>query len=371
MSADVFILGGYGNTGTLIAEGLLADSDIRVHIGGRSLEKARAEADRLNGLFGEARARPVRTDAADPNSLRQAFHGVDVVVAASSTARYTEQVARASLDTGADYLDTQLSFPSKLAALRLLEPEIRAAGLCFVTDAGFHPGLPAAMVRLAAERLPRLERANVCSCIRMDWSRYGFSADTAPEMMEELRDYRPRFFRYGRRQENWLRALRADFAPPLGRRWCAPMEMDEMNGLPPAIPTLRETGFYVSGFDPVTSYVVMPLGYLAMKLRPEWALRPVADVFMESARRFSRPPFMTELRLDAVGRDETGGERRLSVSVRHEDGYLLTAVPVAACLKQMLGGGRRAGLWHQGWLVEPEPFFEELRRRGVTVEVGG
>lgn len=60
-----------------------------------------------------------------------------VVVAAPTTA-YAENVIRTCLGIGLDNLDVQLG-AQKLALLQSLAYEIEQAGLCFITEAGFHP----------------------------------------------------------------------------------------------------------------------------------------------------------------------------------------------------------------------------------------
>ena len=148
-SKTLLILGGYGNTGRPLVDLLLRETDARMILAGRSLEKAQSLADRLNRSLPEPRLRGMALDASQPESLAKAFAGVDMVVVASSTTRYAAQVAQAALHAGIDYLDIQYS-PQKFAVLHALSTQIEAAGRCFITDGGFHPGLPAALVRFGA-----------------------------------------------------------------------------------------------------------------------------------------------------------------------------------------------------------------------------
>ena len=54
----------------------------------------------------------------------------------------------------------------------------------------------------------------------------------------------------------------------------------------------------------------------------------------------------------------------------HEDGYMITAIPVAACLLQYLDGSiQKPGLWFQALVVEPERFMSDMKRMGLGVRI--
>jgi saccharopine dehydrogenase-like NADP-dependent oxidoreductase len=144
--AKILILGGYGYTGKLLARHLLERSDAEIIVAGRDLEKAQTLARQLNTEFSGERATALRADAASAQSLREALRGVDLLLVAAPTTQHAGTVIHAALEAGADYLDVQLDV-GKLAVLNSLAPEIERAGRCFITEAGFHPGLPSAMVR--------------------------------------------------------------------------------------------------------------------------------------------------------------------------------------------------------------------------------
>ncbi len=184
----ILILGGYGNTGTSLARLLLQESDARIVIAGRNLEKAELLARELNSVFPAHRANASQVDASDPDGLRQSFLGIDIVVVASSTTRYTRQVATAALETRVDYLDVQYS-PSKIALLKTMADSIEQAGCCFITDGGFHPGLPGLMVRYAALFFDQLESARVGSVIKEDWKNLLVEESTINELVELINDF--------------------------------------------------------------------------------------------------------------------------------------------------------------------------------------
>jgi saccharopine dehydrogenase (NAD+, L-lysine-forming) len=367
MAKTFLILGGYGNTGRLIARLLLQESDVHVVLAGRSLERAAAEVAALDAAFGAGRASARRVDAADRSSVAVALAGVDLVVVASSTAEHVETVARAAIDAGIDYLDVQYS-TAKLAKLRALQSEIEQAGLCFITDGGFHPGLPAALVRYAAGQLDRLESARVGSVIKIDWASLDLSPATVQELTGELLDFQMASYRDGRWQTQWTGYQRFDFGPPFGPQGCAAMMLEEMWSLPDVIPSLRETGFFVGGFNWFADWVAMPLGMAALKLAPQHGLRPAGNLLAWSLRNWSRPPYGTVLQLEANGRQQ-GRPAGLRIRLAHADGYVLTAVPVVACLLQYLDGQiRQTGLHFQAHLVEPTRLLHDMARMGIAVQ---
>ncbi len=370
MSKTVLILGGYGNTGRLIAELLIRESNVRLILAGRNIEKARAAADALNRRFNDERVSAVQADAAVPESLAAAVHKVDLAVAASSTSAYVQNMAQAVLNARIDYLDTQLSSDAKLKVLRAVEPEIRKAGCCFITDGGFHPGVPAALIRYAGHYFDRILSAYIGSVIQINWKKLTFSDATVGEMTEELRHFQPLLFKDGKWvRTGWNFYKTFDFGSCFGKRDCIPMFLEELRFLPEIFPDLKDTGFFVGGFNWFADYIVMPLGMTVLALWPQKAKKPFGSLFEFSLRAFSKPPYGTMLRLEATGWKH-GRKEKMSIELFHEDGYAFTAIPVTACLLQYLDGSiRKPGLGFQAIVVEPRRFLSDMERMGVTVNI--
>jgi saccharopine dehydrogenase (NAD+, L-lysine-forming) len=160
-------------------------------------------------------------------------------------------------------------------------------------------------------------------------------------------------------------AQRFDFGERHGRRACAPMKLDELMTLPERYPALRETGLYMAGFNWFIDSVIMPAAVVALRIAPAMALGPVTRLMTWGLRRFSQPPYFGALKLEAAG--AAGDE--LSLVIHHDDAYALTAIPVVACLLQVLDGSvRRPGLHSMAHLPDPVRMLADMRRLGARIE---
>jgi saccharopine dehydrogenase (NAD+, L-lysine-forming) len=368
MSQTILVLGGYGTAGATLSELLLERGDAQVVLGGRSRERGEAAAAAFAARFpGRVTARVA--DAADAASLARAFDGVDLVAVAASVLEHAGTVAEAALAAGADYFDLLLSGEDKFAALERLRPRVESEGRCFITDGGIHPGLSAALIRALAPAFDRLERAEVGGLLRADWNSYAFEEGTIHEFANEFRDYRVEALHGGVWSKvDWRDATRSfDFGPPFGRERCSLMYMKELELLPEQIPTLRDCGFYVSGFNPVVDTTLLPLGMVVMKVSPRMVGRPYARLLAWALRRFGRPPYGTVWQLEAEG-EMAGGPASAGLRLTHPDGYWLTAAAAAACLLQWLDGSlREPGVRLQALAVDPARFLRDLQSMGVRV----
>ena len=365
----LLILGGYGNTGFLIARFLLQESDVQLVLAGRNLNRAQQVADQLNHQFSGDRVSAQQLDASHLKSLEAGFEAIDMVVVASSTIHYTRNIVTTALKVGIDYLDVQLSSPDKLAVLNALQEDIKQQARCFITDGGVHAGIPATMVRYVSTQFDSLEVANISAAFQLNWKELPFSDATTAEFIDELMNFNPLVLK----EKQWIKqsfneSLRVDFGQPFGQRYCLPMFLEELRSLPNTIPSLTEVGFYISGFNGMTDYIIMPIAFAALKIFQQRAQKPMNKLFRWGLTEFSHPPFGAIIQLEARGvKDKQPTSMRLRLT--HDNAYVLTAISAVACLLQYLNGSIRcSGMWFQSHLVEPQPFFEDIKRLGVDIK---
>lgn len=342
-SPRIGILGGYGRVGDAMVRLLLEHTDVRLVIAGRNPRRARETAQQWNQHYPGERVCGVFADASCARSLWEAFEGMHLLVVAAPVASHTETVARAALRLDCDYLDVVFS-TRKHRILRALAESIAQAGRTFITDSGYHPGLPALLVRYAGSQLEPLEAANVF-CVISPQGGFPLSGSLY-EFTQELSRLQCMAYRGGQ----WHRATglglsemrQADFG--FGTRPCVPMMLEELRALPQMLPSLRETAFYMAGFNWFVGWVVMPLILLGGRLAPRRTRKPLAYLLHWGTRLYANPPYGTVTRLEACGWRDCE-RQRLSVQVYHPAPHALTAIAVVAGILQYLRGhARKPGL---------------------------
>lgn len=373
MDAKTFlILGGYGNAGILIARYLLQYTNLNLIIAGRNHVKAIYTASQLNTETKSERVKGVRLDASQLEELREAFKKCDFVIVASSTAKYTENIVKACISAKIDYLDILLS-TEKLKILSYYEEDIVKANLYFITDAGFHPGLPGVLVRYASYYFDDIEISNVASLIKFDWSNYLFSESTRIEMIEESKSYSGSIYK----NNEWKKLKYSNkdivkkffFGEQFGFQNAYAMMLEEMRNLPFMIPSLKETAFYVNGFNWFTNYLILPLSVHLMKIYPK-SLNTLSKVFEWSLKKFSEPPFISMLKVEAKGFTDNEG-KSFELMISHDDAYVFTAIPVAACILQYLDGKlKKSGVSFMAHIVEPTQLLKDMEMMGIKLEFG-
>jgi saccharopine dehydrogenase-like NADP-dependent oxidoreductase len=354
----ILIVGGYGFTGKALTRHLLARTEHSLIIAGRSLEKAQAFVRVLEN----PRLTAAQVDACDPASLRSVLQRSDLVLVAAPTTGCVETVVTSAIDTGVDYLDIQLS-DRKLEVLRAHERDLADKGLCFVTEAGFHPGLPSALVRYAATRIDCLDSAltagylSIGGCLPY--------TEAVDELMEVFLNYQAQVFKNGRWTTPSAYDLRTfDFGTGIGRRTCYSMFFEELRGLPGMFPTLKDAGFYMASTGWILDVVTMVV-FLGLKIARRRGLRPLGTVMWWAMTALSSPPHRVVLQVEASGQRD-GRPLRMRTRLGHADGYEFTAIPVVAFLMQY-DEIRSRGLHLMGQLCNPRRLVADMQAMGVQL----
>ncbi len=238
-------------------------------------------------------------------------------------------------------------------------PDPRPHGL----EAGFHPGLPSALVRYAAAGLDAIESAIVAGYLGMGkWLPY---TEVVDELIESFKGYQGQVYKNSQwTNKSSFEMRRIDFGNDIGWKRCYSMFFEELRPLPQSYHSLKDIGFCISESHWVTDWIIVPVTWLLLKITPQ-AVRPIGKFLWWGMRTFHKPPYRVELQVQASGFKD-GQMTKAHAIVSHSNGYELTAIPVAAALLQYLdGSARKPGLWMMGHFVEPIRLMKDMERMGV------
>jgi len=157
-----------------------------------------------------------------------------------------------------------------------------------------------------------------------------------------------------------------EFEYGFGKLRAYPVEMPELRRLPELLPDLRNTGFFVAGFNWVSDYLVTPLMMLSSNIAPRRTASWLGRLLSWSTKTFARPPYGTVVQVDADGRrDDRPAQFRRSMF--HEDAYVLTAFPTVAMIKQMLQDELQPGIHLMGLCCDPVQLLSDIERMGISI----
>ena len=359
---NILVLGGYGGAGSSISRLLLQETGCDVIIAGRNKAKALDLSETLNIEF-PGRISGVFADASRPETLAKALQGVDLLISAATTIDYVDQVAGAALHAGIDYLD--IHYPQQnIKVLKKMAGKIREEGRCFITQAGFSPGLPSVLIRLAGDHFTRYEKARVGIAMNTRFEKGG----AVNEFIDSLSDFKADIYRDG----GWKKAglsdvVTFDFGGQFGKKQCYPMNLEEMWALP-KMTGLEELGIYAAGMNWFVDYLVIPSAFLLGKVHRGLGREIMASLMITGLEKFSPIEEEVVLLLKANGRSEAGS-KEVTIRVQHGDAYYITAAPVVACVRQYLENKIKPGLNVMGHAVDPESFVKDMQEMGVDVKI--
>jgi saccharopine dehydrogenase-like NADP-dependent oxidoreductase len=303
-------------------------------------------------------------DTSDYESLVAAFKDVSMVIVASTTTQNVKQVAQAAIDARIDYLDyhyQQITVP----ILNAMAPSIKGAGRCFITQAGFHPGLPSVFVRYAAPNFDRYKKAVISTAMNTRIEK----PESVYEIVDEIGEWKADIFKDGKwKRAGYKDANKVDFGPPFGIRSCYPLQMEEICPLPEMF-GLNEVGVYVAGFNWFVDFIVFPLGFILFKIRKGFGRHFIAGLMVRGINSLSSSQQGVSFVLEAEGEKE-GKTVKVRLKAEYNDAYYFTAIPVVACIIQYLDGSiAKPGLWMMGHVVDPVRLMNDMERMGIKIQM--
>jgi len=362
VSKRVLLVGATGFAGKQLASYLLKETGATVVLAGRSRAKLDALQSGLGGQDLEQRVELLELDAANLDSTT--LGEFDLLVNATAEGPHNAALIQACLDHQADWIDMQMA-NELLIPPAALRQRIESAGRSFVVQAGFHPGIIAPLVRYAGQQLDVMDSAIVGSVIR-DKNGLPYTSGFS-ELVASFRDYKGEMYKDGQWQKLAFTGYpELEFDYGFGKLMAYPVEMMELRHLTELMPDLKNTGFFVAGFNWFADYVVTPLIMLSSRIASRRIETALGRLLSWSTRAFPRVPFGTVVQVDAEGQRESRPVH-FRLSVFHDDAYALTAVATMAMIKQILSGKVKPGIQLMGLCCDPVQLLKDIEHTGVSI----
>ena len=343
----------------------------------------RSRADEVARRFGRGRARGFFADARDANRLAHLARGHDVLLNCTQY-NWNLDVMRAALAARINYMDLGGLYHMTRKQFSL-DKDFRRIGRIAIAGVGGAPGITNVMARALADRLDRVDSIRVYNA-GADEQRYDspiaytFSIAT---ILDEL-TMPPVAFEGGRYVEKPMLSEPepGKFRAPIGSITLRHSIHSELGTLPASF---RKKGvkevFFKINYDPRLVNLVRDLdqaGFTSRELVAVNGTRVAPRSVLLSLMQQRAPKKMARdveaLRVVVAGRSKN---RRIASAMEmwadHSTRPQLSAVArdtgfPAAIAAVMLGRGeiRGTGVQAPEIVVPPEPFFNELKKRGFT-----
>lgn len=363
MNQTLCILGGYGGVGRSLSLALLKYTDYDLIVAGRRKTKAEEWVKELSKRFPERKIKADFTDTRDQASLVEVFRQADLVVVTATVADDIGDIAKAAIAVGTGMIDIMLRSDVAETLLQY-EPLMKEQNLRFITQAGFHPGIVAPLMRSVVHDFDQYHSAVVGLAMDPIFR----NPESTHELFYEIIEAKPQILRSGQWVTGTYRDLATVHFPQyFGLKKCFPLDLVEIHGIEKTT-GLENAGVYAAGFDFWIDWVIFPLAMSIGWFSRKWGQKIGGKMLLSHIRNKQNQRPRVEMVLDASGIKD-GKVKKIQRALSCEDGFELTAFSVLACIRQYFSGNpEMPGLYLMGQVVKENQLFADLRKMGVNIK---
>jgi len=362
MKKQILVLGGYGGVGKVLSRNLLIHTDSDITISGHDKEKAEKFASLLRTEFPNRQILSAYADATQKTSLIEAFKKVDLVIITTTTPDHIDIIAEAAIESETDMIDI-LVRGDVVDKLEKYHERIIADKRIFITQAGFHPGLPAPIIKYASEKFDIYNTANIVMVMNSLFEK----PESTYEIIHEIGEGNAKILKDGVwRKASYKDALKIQFSEKFGVRQCFPLQMREIYPLKKEL-GISNMGVYSAGFNSFVDNFVFPFIMFLQLLKKGLGKRFCGKLMHWGIKKYYNDNPGVEFHLYANGfKDDK--EVKYTLELISHDAFDFTAIAVIACLKQYLDNQINVhGLHLMGNVVDEKRIIEDLKEMGLQI----
>ncbi len=347
--------------GSILCQHILAFTDCEITVAGRNREKAEQFAGKLREKHPKRSIHASFANAGQKDSLLAVLKKMDLVIVAATVPDHIDLIAEAALETGTDMIDI-LVRGDVVDKLMVYQKYAVKKNRIFITQAGFHPGLPGPFIRYAQNKFDNYHTANVCMAMNTSFD----NPESTHELIYELGQSEAKILKNGQwRSANYKDAIDVAFSSHLGTRKCYPFQLREIYPLDKL--GLKNMGVYVAGFNPFVDNFVFPLIILLQSIRKGLGTKLCGKLLHWGIKAFYDHKPGIEFILQAQG-TRSGQLQSWTISAFYPDPYAFTSFAIISCLNQYLDGTiHQPGVYLMGHIVDPQRTINDLEQMGVSI----
>lgn len=355
----VIVLGGAGDMGSYIVRDLVK-SGVETTIADINLEGAKKLSEELSD---DVKVSFLYLDASDSERVSEIVSGYDVCVSSVGPFfKFERALAEACVKSKVNYVSICDDYDAVLSVYEISE-KARKSDVVVLTGAGWTPGITNVLALYGSKMLDEVDRIDIA------WSGAVDDAKGVAVIKHTFHIFLGKIPTYRNGELVWVRAgtepENVNFPKPIGKcRVCN-----------------------VGHPEPVTipKYINVKDVTLRGGLTPTWIQR-ISEVMSKTPLKDRHIDSMVKAFMPALKRIKGVGVSGLVVKVKGKKGgrgmefvfgsvdkmRRLTGIP-ASVISQMLAGGKikiGGGVYSPEACVEPEIFFEELKKREIEIFEG-
>lgn len=283
----ILILGGYGNFGKRIAEGLPDHEGLNVFIAGRNLSKAEQVARILDKEKHKTSYIPLEIDILSPN-FANALKTLSPDITIHTGGPFQGQdyhVPQRCIDAGSHYID--LADDRRFVCdIESLNQGAEKAGVLLVSGASSVPGLSSTVIDNFREEFTSIEEIDFCIAP-------GNKAERGEATLKGILSYTGHAFRIYENSEwidtyGWTRPRRIYFGGIVGKRWLADIDIPDLELFPKRYEGVRTVRFQAGLELPILHFIMVLMAKMTQRgLVSNWSkfTKPIFNI-SEFFKRF-------------------------------------------------------------------------------------
>ena len=333
----VLILGGYGNFGKRIAEGLANQSGLEIIIAGRNLRRAEQISRELaQGKF-PMKITPAPVDIQSPDFQETLIKlAPDLVIHTAGPFQgqdYT--VPLACIAAGSHYLDLadDRRFVCDIATLH---EQAMQNNVLIVSGASSVPGLSSAVIDLYRKEFTRLDVIDFCIVP-------GYKAERGEATIQGILSYTGHPFRVYTNEEwknayGWLAPRKLNFGGAIGKRWLANVDIPDLELFPDRYQPVQSVRFQAGLELAVLHWAMVMMALMARSgLVSNWAnyIKPIFSL-SQLFNSFGTDTGGMQILLRGIGQDNRKKSVKWTLIARNGVGPYIPTLSVIILARKLI-----------------------------------